>query len=71
MRRRGLDPATVATAVRRLIDEVATRYHERTLTSRLPTLVASRLAARLVYERAGSGPLQRYLDDPRVEEFRT
>ncbi len=62
VRRRGLDPATDSTAVRHLIDEVVTQYDERTLTSKLPPLVDSRLAARQVYDAvAGFGALQRYL----------
>ncbi len=70
VRRRGLDPATDVAAVRALVDEVIGEYDERSLTSSLPPLVDSRLAAKQVYDAvAGFGPLQRYLDDPTVEEI--
>lgn len=70
VRRRGLDPATDATAVRRLVDDVITDYDERTLTSSLPPLSDARYAARTVFDAvAGFGPLQRHLDDPTVEEI--
>jgi len=70
VRRRGLDPATDAAAVRRLVDDVITDYDERTLTSSLPPLPDARQAARTVFDAvAGFGPLQRHLDDPTVEEI--
>jgi pilus assembly protein CpaF len=69
VRRRGLDPASDQTAVRRLVDEVIADYDERTLTSALPPLPDRTRASRDVYDAvAGFGPLQRYLDDPQVEE---
>ncbi|GAC1610550.1 MAG: ATPase, T2SS/T4P/T4SS family [Mycobacteriales bacterium] len=70
VRRRGLDPIEDRTAVRRLVDEVIAEYDERVLTSTLAPLSDSRTAARAVYDAvAGFGPLQRYLDDPTVEEI--
>ncbi len=70
VRRRGLDPATDGVAVRKLVDEVVSDYDDRTLTGKLPPLVDPRLAARQVYDAvAGLGPLQKYLDDPTVEEI--
>ncbi len=67
VRRRGLDPAGDPGAVRRLVDEVITDYDERALASTLPPLPPA--AHRDVYDAvAGLGPLQRYLDDPEVEE---
>jgi pilus assembly protein CpaF len=70
VRRRGLDPFTDKTAMRRLVDEVVHDYDERTLTSSLPPLPDPRSAARAVYDSvAGFGPLQRHLDDPSVEEI--
>jgi pilus assembly protein CpaF len=45
-------------------------YDERSLSSTLPALPDPLLAARVVYDAvAGFGPLQRYLDDPEVEEL--
>ena len=70
VRRRGLDPVEDRLAMRRLIDEVVLDYDERSLSSTLPALPDPRQAARVVYDAvAGFGPLQRYLDDPEVEEL--
>ena len=67
VRRRGLDPATDPAAVRGLVDDVIADYDERALASTLPPLPSH--AHRHVYDAvAGLGPLQRYLDDPEVEE---
>jgi pilus assembly protein CpaF len=69
VRRRGLDPAAEPAAVRRLVDEVLAEYDERSLTGALPELADRPAAARQVYDAvAGFGALQRYLDDPTVEE---
>jgi len=70
VRRRGLDPATDTAAVRRLVDEVISDYDERTLSSTLPPVTDRVRAAREVFDSvAGFGPLQRWLDDPTVEEI--
>jgi pilus assembly protein CpaF len=70
VRRRGLDPATDQSAVRRLVDDVIAEYDERALTSSLQPLHDARRAAKSVFDAiAGFGPLQRYLDDPLVEEI--
>ncbi|HEX4654168.1 MAG TPA: ATPase, T2SS/T4P/T4SS family [Mycobacteriales bacterium] len=70
VRRRGLDPATDAASIRRLVDEVIAEYDERTLTSALPPLDDRRQVARSVYDAvAGFGPLQAYLDDSSIEEI--
>lgn len=70
VRRRGIDPASDSSVVRRLVDEVVADYDERTLTSSLPPLLDRIAAARAVFDAvAGFGPLQRYLDDPLVEEI--
>jgi pilus assembly protein CpaF len=70
VRRRGLDPSAETAAVRRLIDEVISEYNERSLTGSLPPLIDNTRAARAVYDAvAGFGPLQKYLDDPTVEEI--
>src|SRR4051812_42013656 len=70
VRRRGLDPEADGTAIRRLIDEVLADYDDRSLTSSLPPLPDPAAAARSLYDAvAGFGPLQRYFDDPQVEEI--
>lgn len=45
VRRRGLDPITDRSAMRRLVDEVVSRYDERALTSALAPLPDSRRSA--------------------------
>ncbi len=70
VRRRGLDPSQDVVAIRRLVDDVIADYDERTLTGAMPALVDRGVAARSVYDAvAGFGPLQRFLDDPQVEEI--
>ena len=70
VRRRGLDPATDGAGVRLLVEEVIADYDERTLSSSLPALLDRPTATRAVYDAvAGFGPLQRYLDDPLIEEI--
>ena len=70
VRRRGLDPVADPSAVRRLVDEVIADYDERSLGGNLPQLVDLRVAARQVFDAvAGFGPLQKYFDDPTVEEI--
>lgn len=70
IRRRGLDPASEPTAIRRLIDEVVAEYLDRAVTSALPPLGEASVAARAVYDVVvGFGPLQPFLDDSGVEEI--
>ena len=70
VRRRGLDPARDAASIRRLVDEVIADYDDRSLTSSLPPLVDPQQLAQHVYDAvAGFGPLQKYLDDPTIEEL--
>lgn len=55
--------------VRRLVEEVVRDHDERALTSSLVPLQDPQHASRVVYDAvAGFGPLQRHLDDPKVEE---
>ncbi len=69
VRRRALDPVRDPAAVRRLINEVLSDYEERSLTGALPAVGERAAVARHVYDAvAGFGPLQRYLDDPEIEE---
>ena len=70
VRRRGLDPVADPAAVRRLVDEVISDYDERSVGGNIPQLIDTRMAARQVFDAvAGFGPLQKYLDDPTVEEI--
>jgi pilus assembly protein CpaF len=70
IRRRGLDPFTEPGQVRVLVRDVVADYSERSLTSALPPIGDPESVVRDVLDRvAGFGPLQRYLDDPEVEEI--
>jgi pilus assembly protein CpaF len=70
VRRRGLDPLSDPRGTRLLIEEVISHYEERVPTSTLPPLTDRAGAARYVFDAlAGFGPLQRFLDDPEVEEI--
>lgn len=69
VRRRGLDPVADPDAVRRLVEDVLADYEDRSLSGPLPSLGKRQEVGRHVYDAvAGLGPLQRYLDDPEVEE---
>ncbi|MGH8828695.1 MAG: CpaF family protein [Jiangellaceae bacterium] len=70
VRASGLDPVAEREAVRRIVDGVVNAYDERSLTQSLPRLGDPEQVARAVTDVvAGYGPLQRYLDDPSVEEI--
>ena len=70
VRRREMDASGDAVAaVRSLIEDVVADYAERTLTAAMPALVEPKVVAKVVADRViGLGPLQRYFDDPEVEE---
>ena len=69
VRRRGLDPVRAPDDARALVDEVVADYSRRALSSALPPVGDPRRVARAVLDAvAGFGPLQRWLDDPEVEE---
>src|SRR3712207_107049 len=70
IRRRGLDPFTGPGPVRLLVRDVVADYSERSRASALPPIDDVDSVVRDVLDRvAGFGPLQRYLDDPEVEEI--
>src|SRR5690606_13087634 len=70
VRRQGIDPLHEPAAVRRIVDRAVHAYDERTLVASLPPLGDPQEAAREVFNAiAGFGPLQKYLDDPTVEEI--
>src|SRR5262245_51433891 len=70
VRSHGLDPTADPAAVRQLVEEVVSDYDERSLESGLPPLSSPSDTIRLVVDAvAGFGPLQRYLEDPAVEEI--
>jgi len=70
IRRSGLDPARDIPEVRRLVRAAVTDYDERSLHGGMPTLPDLDQAAKSLWDSvAGFGPLQRYFDDPLVEEI--
>jgi len=70
IRRRGLDPARDHDGVRRLVDAAIADYDERSLLGLVEPLADRAATAKdLVDAVAGLGPIQRYLDDPTIEEI--
>jgi pilus assembly protein CpaF len=70
IRSRGVDPSRDAAGARRLVREALDTYSEQTLGGLLPTIADVDDAADRLYDVvAGAGPLQRYLDDPEIEEL--
>ncbi len=70
VRRDGVDPQRDHAAVRRLAASVVRDHDERSLTGAvLPVVDSEALVEELVANLSGFGPLQRYLDDPAVEEI--
>jgi pilus assembly protein CpaF len=69
VRRDGVDPQREPAAVRRLADDVVRRHDDHSLTGAVQR-VGDRegVAAELVARVSGLGPLQRFLEDPTVEE---
>ncbi len=70
IRRSGLDPARDGAAVRALVRDAVADYDERSVHGGMPLIVDVDAAAKAVWDTvAGFGPLQRYFDDPLVEEI--
>lgn len=70
VRRRGLDPVGDADDFQRLVEAVIADYGDRSLAGALPPLVDPPWTVKQVIDAvAGLGPLQRYLDDDRIEEI--
>lgn len=70
IRRRGLDPGRDPDGARALIADAVADYDERALLGRVPRLADLGEASKALHDAVvGFGPLQRYLDDPQVEEI--
>jgi len=70
IRRRGVDPFLDSARIRSLVREVVLDYEDRAASSSLPPVGDHDQAVRAVLDEvAGFGPLQRYLDDPEIEEI--
>jgi pilus assembly protein CpaF len=69
VRREGVDPQRDAGVVRRLAERVLADHDQRSLTGAvLPVAEPDEVLEELVARVAGFGALQRYFDDPAVEE---
>jgi pilus assembly protein CpaF len=70
IRERGIDPRLDSGLTRELIAETIADYDERTLSGSLPIVADKDELGRLIADDVvGFGPLQKYLDDPEVEEI--
>jgi pilus assembly protein CpaF len=70
IRRGGLDPVRDGRALDKLVRDAVADYDERSLHGGLPTLPNVEDAVKSVIDSvAGFGPLQRYFDDPEIEEI--
>lgn len=70
IRRRGIDPVRDAQRMRELVDEALADYDHRSGRGVVPLIEDGPGAAKEVLDAVcGLGPLQRYLDDPEIEEI--
>jgi pilus assembly protein CpaF len=70
VQRDGVDPQRESGAVRRLAERVVRDHDRRSLTGAVPSITDhDQVVDVLVANVAGLGPLQKYLDDPEVEEI--
>jgi pilus assembly protein CpaF len=70
IRRSGLDPSRDTRELDRLVRDAVADYDERSLHGGLPALASLEDAVKSVVDAvAGYGPLQRYFDDPDIEEI--
>lgn len=70
IRRRGVDPVRDRACVVALVTDAIADYDERSVVGAVPPLVDQVAVHKAVVDAvAGLGPLQRYLDDPEVEEI--
>src|SRR6476660_6754601 len=69
VRREGVDPQREALVVRRIAEDVVRDHDDLSLTGAVaPVADDSAMVGELVARVSGFGPLQRFLDDPEVEE---
>src|ERR1700754_4478983 len=72
VRREGVDPQRDTVVVRRLAEAVVRAHDDRSLTGAVaPVADVEAMVGELVARVSGFGPLQPFLDDPTVEEFRS
>ena len=70
IRTQGLDPVRDTPAVKKLVDQAVAAWEERALAGAVPAIADRGAVTQSVMDNvAGLGPLQRYLDDPSIEEI--
>ncbi|MBN2177760.1 MAG: CpaF family protein [Demequinaceae bacterium] len=70
IRKRGVDPLKDLEAVQTLVDEALRAWEERAIVGDVAPVADRGAAAKSVLDSvAGFGPLQKYLEDPKVEEI--
>ncbi|MEN0130757.1 MAG: ATPase, T2SS/T4P/T4SS family [Brevundimonas sp.] len=70
IRRRGLDPVRDRPGIDALVSDALADYDERSVLGSVPVIPDPGAAHKAVVDAvAGLGPLQRYLDDPEIEEI--
>ena len=70
VRREGIDPQREAGRVRRIAEQVVAEHDRRSLTGAVvPVVGHDAVVDELVSRVSGFGALQRYLDDPSIEEI--
>ncbi|AYY12088.1 CpaF family protein [Actinobacteria bacterium YIM 96077] len=70
VRKEGIDPVVRRDIVQKYVDDAVAAYTERSLSRPLPPLEDPEAVTRTVVDAiAGYGPLQRYFDDPEIEEI--
>ena len=70
IRRSGLDPTRHPREIDQLVRDAVSDYDERSLVGGLPALADLDEAVKSVLDTvAGYGPLQKYFDDPAVEDI--
>ncbi|GCE75170.1 CpaF family protein [Cellulomonas biazotea] len=70
VRRRGIDPVRDRAGIVALVTDAISDYDDRSVRGAVPPLVDAAAAHKAVVDAvAGLGPLQKYLDDPEVEEI--
>ena len=70
VRERRIDPRTDVDAVRRAASDAVAEHEQRSLTGAVRALdEPDHVVGQLVADLVGFGPLQRFLDDPEIEEL--
>ena len=69
VRRSGIDPLRDRATAARMVEDVIGRYRERAWQSGEAPEIGDDIARSALDAVAGFGPLQRFFDDPEIEEI--